>query len=326
MPIPELELHDDVETTEPSTVTLTDRSAELDAIEAKGTEDEIPVISPSVTEPAQVPKPEITEPAATTEPVGDAPPADSDTVRRALAFGMTRDQVEQLQDLGVLNQVVQQHMAALMQQTQRPKEQPIVAGEHQPATPAEVKAYQLALDAEQFDPKLIEALTGMNTHYGKSIMALQQQLQDSIDTIRDQQTQWYDEQLDGLFGQLPDDLKSAVGEGPTRELDPLGQQYGNRLQVLQELEISAAIAERHGARRPSLRNLFERSVRVTFADRQKQLARNELAGKLDARQNLISHPPTNRKSAGELTVSPEKRAIASVKAILQRGGEQADEF
>ena len=325
MPIPTLELHDDIEeTTEPGAVTATDRAVELDALEAKGPDDKIPGTTPPVTEPAQVLQPGITEPAPA-EPVGDAPPADTESVRRALAFGWTRDQVQEMQDLGILNQAVQTQMTALMQQYQQQKEQPPGGSEDQP-TPAEIKAYQLTLDPEELNPKVIEALTGMNTHYGQSFMALQKRLQNTMDTINEQHTQWYDERLDDLFEMVPDEIKPLIGQGPTRELDPFGPEINRRIQVFQQMESNALIAHRNGVRRPSLKQVFNRSVNAVFADQYKQLARTELAGKLGARKTLITHPPTARKSAGGLTLSPDERATASVKAILERQGEQPDEF
>ncbi|OHB56128.1 MAG: hypothetical protein A2Y07_01255 [Planctomycetes bacterium GWF2_50_10] len=180
------------------------------------------------------------------------------------------------------------------------------------ATKPAFEKFKITLDPEVFDPEILETVNGMNEHYAKQFELVMGQLTDARQSLSKQQALQFEAQFDSWIGQLGDGYKDVLGEGNGADMDKAGDQFKNRVKVLDEMEAIAAGYSRLGKEVPAYNELFNKALGAVFKDKQKEIVRKELSSKLGKRQ-IIARPSQRRGG----NVDPEAAARSYVKQFLE---------
>jgi hypothetical protein len=241
----------------------------------------------------------------------DAPTFSDELLARAEKLGLSKEEVADFGTEEAANKALtlfeKKSTATGTQTEQKPD-----SDANKNAATAAFKKYEVKLDPNVFDPEIIETVNGINEHYSKQFEAMEGQLNEARQSLNRQQALQFEQQFDGWIKELGDGYKDVLGDGRGAEMDKKSEQFGNRVKVLDEMETIAAGFVKTGKQVPPYGELFEKALASVFKDKQKEIARKEISGKLGKRQ-IIARPSQRRGG----NVDPEAAARSYVKSFLE---------
>ncbi len=176
------------------------------------------------------------------------------------------------------------------------------------------------LDPESFDETLTKGwstLKGLAKHHESRADALEQRLEQLVQVIQHSHATQSHERFDGTVNGLkkPD----LFGEGDVNELEDANH-VANRQKLFAAREDLIQGMQKRGEKIPSEKKIVEKAYRMVFGETIKSEAREELAQGIKKRGNMITRPPTQRRSADAMDSTG--KAVNSVKAKLEALGKQ----
>lgn len=207
------------------------------------------------------------------------------------------------------------------QQQYVPPQQPY----HPPQQPAQQPPELPALDASEFDERLVGAITARDKHYQAQIAQQQQQLQQMHAFLQQQQAQVAEQQatqtrreIDSLFAGVGEEMKQVFGSGGRYQLSERSPEFTARMAVLDEMDVMDAGYRATGRTPPPRDVLFERAVRTIHGDKVEETATRKVQEQLRNDSGQFMAPPTKRNGR-ELPPGDEKALQTATRMMRQMG-------
>lgn len=176
--------------------------------------------------------------------------------------------------------------------------------------------FELKLDADKFDPEIVDAFNGVVGHFKAQVEQLKVSVKELIDRNTQAEKSVQQHRFDGMIRNLGKDWAPLFGEA---DADPKSKTAKNRAQVQSEMEALRAGRAQLGLPVLSESVLFERALRSVFGDKHQSLARQHVQDQLRNRRGQFTGRPAGRRFSDRST-SPEKAAIRAVKSKLDEFG------
>jgi hypothetical protein len=203
---------------------------------------------------------------------------------------------------------------------------PVAAATPAPSAAAKAVLDKLAinLNPDEYDPEVIGQFNAIGeyvTQQSQQITQLNGMVEQLMNAHRSQIEQQIEAEAERFFASLPDEYADEIGKGLTQDLSA-----PNQVQVRRELFSDALhlqqIARNSGRTPKSLTELLQRSTDVRFVDKQKQIARREIAKQVaDRRTQQVARPTHSRAPNG----SPEEQAASFARTFFAERGVQTTE-
>jgi len=189
-----------------------------------------------------------------------------------------------------------------------------------PGTPPDQPAkVELGLDPELFDPGVIEAL---ETSVGK----IQQQFAERVRALEAQLAQRdaaaFTQRFDQRLQTLGDEWEEVLGKEPITALSQQDPKFANRSRVIETMRLLAQDAANRG-KVVTEDELFQRALRIEFADTLETRARDSVRAEVRKRQKMKTVRPTQRQPE-KVPMTPEQRALMSMAKIAKERGIDID--
>jgi len=228
--------------------------------------------------------------AATQEP---EPEVEQGLLDEAESLGYSRELAEELGKAGLLERALGDvdRRAELLG---RQKEAPPAAAEEQVQAPPAEDAYKIVLEGDEYDPEVVKALQGMNAHYAGQMAQVRSELKGALTKLEEQQIERQNEQFDARLAGLGDEYTDLLGKEPLSKLNRGGEQYANRLKLLETMDVLSTGYEQMGRDVPDS-TLFQRALRTQFGDTIATQERKKIAGQLDKQKGQMIARPTKRR-------------------------------
>lgn len=193
--------------------------------------------------------------------------------------------------------------------------------------------FELKLDEDMLDPDVVKTLKGMNDHYESRLAQLEAQRlkdQETIESLSSglsaQQKRAqavaqaeFEDRFDGMVEGLGAEFHDLLGTKKGPDLEKGSDHWNNRREILKQMDVLHAGYQKISPDNiPSEKALFDKSVRIVFADKTQAIARKKISSALSGRSKLFSSRPSARK--GTESKTPEDRAKAAIAAKLREKG------
>lgn len=158
--------------------------------------------------------------------------------------------------------------------------------------------------SEEFDDEVVAAFTKINDHYHGQIEGLRRQnteMQQQLSALGQFMAQYQNDQLnqfaDRFFASVDEAYADSVGKGTLAEVSPEAQEL--RRQIVADALDFVRIAQDSGRGPKDLPEAMKKAMKLRFFDKHQELARKEVAKKVEQRKgSSIQRPTQRRKSPG----------------------------
>lgn len=178
-------------------------------------------------------------------------------------------------------------------------------GQDEPDAIDSQDVFDLGLDANEFDPELVEKLNGMNAFYAEKFRRYEAAVQEALRRTEaseraaiEAERQRVREEINAIFQDVPDEYRRFIGDGETEKLDAALQDA--RANVLETMAFLRDRYVKNGQPVPSKRELMQEAVQREFVNNLTEIERERIR--------------TQQKRATRTGV-PKARAVKSVDDI-----------
>jgi hypothetical protein len=244
-------------------------------------------------ESEDVPEDEPEEPAGEADPesAGQQVGISSELTARAGEVGLSSEDL----DLFASPEAVEQYVSRREQQ----------AGDAPPSPAQEEQApYQVQLDSELYDDDIINEFSSLAKHLAGEMESVRAAHSQVLNHLDDEQQRAFISRVDARFASVPDELAEVFGTGILDDLDPSGPEMKARQEVV---DMFNTISEKYPT--DSEDTTWNRSLHALHGEMMTKLERTKIRSNI-RKQRTLSHRPTQRESAANLT--PEESAVAAL--------------
>jgi len=156
--------------------------------------------------------------------------------------------------------------------------------------------------SEDFDDDVVAAFNKINDHYHgqvegliKQNTALHKQVESLVQFANEYQNDRLNQFADRFFGSLGDEYADELGKGTLAEVSPEAQQL--RREIVADALDYVRLGQSSGRGPKDLDPALRQALSIRFFDKHQQLARKEVAKKVEQRKGQSIARPTQRRSA-----------------------------
>lgn len=181
--------------------------------------------------------------------------------------------------------------------------------EQQQSTDALLQKLDIGL-SDDFDEDVVSAFNKINDHYHgqvenlvKQNTALQQQVASLVQFANEYQNDRLNQFADRFFASVDEAYAEQLGKGTLAEVSPEAQKI--RREIVTDALDLVRLAQDSGRGPKDLPEAMKQAMKLRFFDQHQQLARKEVAKKVEQRQSQsVARPTQRRKASG----TPEQSA------------------
>jgi hypothetical protein len=205
-----------------------------------------------------------------------------------------------------------------------PTPAPAPAAPVTPATKAVLDKLNINLNPDEYDPEVIgqfNAITDYVTRQSEHIQQLNGMVEQLMNAHRAQIEQQIEAEAERFFASLPAEYAEHIGKGLTRDLSAKDQVEVRRELFRDALELQQ-LARNSGREPMTLEKAMKRATDLRFLDKQKQIARQEVAKKVaERRTQQVARPTHSRAPLG----TPEEKAASFARTFFSERGVHSTE-
>jgi len=176
---------------------------------------------------------------------------------------------------------------------------------------AEVSPGKLDLSGflEDYPEETQEIFNKINDHYHEQIQSMQERIQNSVDAAQGESDRALEREYDSMIDGLGGDYSDILGEGPSSSLDPEGDHYSQRQELLEEMRAVQIGRDRRGLPGLSFEQLFKRAVGSVLGEHNKTIVRKEILSKVKDRGRQRLSRPNARKQVSRGSQNSTQDAV-----------------
>ena len=282
-------------------------------------------------EPEETEAPDDTEAAQETEPPAEpeeAPEGDDPLLAEAEQMGMESDFVQKLAKAGLLedaiiqldrNAISAEERQAGTEDTDAPKPRGDAIpsrGKRAPVEPTRpdtaTSDFEVTLDAEQYDPELVQQFKDLGAHFQGRISELQAEVKTMRDRSAEQEVAATARTTEEYIQNLGDEWQGVFGKGAINELKANGPQETARVNLMAE---AMALQARHDV---PFERALERALYALHGREAVAAERRKIAGTLKAQRKQTAPKPTHRR--GREMPEGERKALTTIRNYQKEHG------
>lgn len=257
-------------------------------------------------------EPDEVEPVSEEEPE----PVDPTLVERARAHGFSEEQIESFgpnlsQAIDAMDARINSEIADIGRRAMAGPEgapapvAPVpvpVPTAAQPPVAAPADAFKIELGEDYDDESPLKAvLNGLNEHYSGRVAQVEGQMKQMAGMLRDAHHSAREQEFEAMLGELGDEWAPVFGKGPRQQMDPVGEQLKNRIDLWAERDALAAGHASLGMPEVGAKALFQQALQAKFGAKQTEMARKKISAELAKNNKKITSRPTQRDTSERLT-------------------------
>lgn len=245
------------------------------------------------------------------KPEAEGVTVDPALLARAQEFGISSAHAQKLGEAGLLQEELMEEMRRTadwnkqqLAQAQTPQQAAPVAAPQAPA------ALSVKLDPEEHGEDVVKAFGALQDYANQQtqrVSNIENVLGQFIQRQAKAEGQAAVQRFETLIAGVADEWGDVLGKGKGSELKPDGPEMGNRLKVSDAMDrLGQVYAE-------SEPELFQRALKMEFADVTAKRARQKISGQVKKRGALITSPATQRApETGQTADQMSRRRISRV--------------